>query len=145
MNLQQERIDKHCQALKLDGLMQAYSSLASQASDKDWSFLDFLEHALSQERDARQVRSRQTLVRMAGFPAIKTLDDYDYSFAVGAPQKQINELATLRFIERSENAVLLGPSGNCARISRNTGGDQDQVEEMGSDLDSSLLIKVLMV
>jgi hypothetical protein len=82
---------------------------------------------------------------MAGFPAIKTLDDYDYSFAVGAPQKQINELATLRFIERSENAVLLGPSGNCARISRNTGGDQDQVEEMGSDLDSSLLIKVLMV
>lgn len=111
MNLQQERIDKHCQALKLDGLMQTYSSLASQASDKDWSFLDFLEHALSQERDARQVRSRQTLVRMAGFPAIKTLDDYDYSFAVGAPHKQIDELATLRFVERSENAVLLGPSG----------------------------------
>jgi len=111
MNLQQERIDKHCQALKLDGLMRAYSSLASQASDKDWSFLDFLEHALSQERDARQVRSRQILVRMASFPVIKTLDDYDYSFAVGAPQKQIDELATLRFIERSENAVLLGPSG----------------------------------
>lgn len=59
----------------------------------------------------RQLRSRQTLVRMAGFPAIKTLDDYDYSFAVGAPRKAIDELATLRFIERGENAVLLGPSG----------------------------------
>jgi len=36
---------------------------------------------------------------------------YDYSFAVGAPRKAIDELATLRFIERGENAVLLGPSG----------------------------------
>jgi DNA replication protein len=48
---------------------------------------------------------------MAGFPAIQTLDDYDYSFAVGAPRQTIVELAPLRFIERGENAVLLGPSG----------------------------------
>nr|WP_310141030.1 IS21-like element helper ATPase IstB [Burkholderia ambifaria] len=75
------------------------------------SFLDFLENALAHERETRQVRSRQTLVRMAGFPAIKTLDDYDYSFAAGAPREAIDELATLRFIERGENAVLLGPSG----------------------------------
>jgi hypothetical protein len=87
------------------------TALAGEASTKEWSFLDFLENALAHERETRQVRSRQTLVRMAGFPAIKTLDDYDYSFAVGAPRKTIDELATLRFIERGENAVLLGPSG----------------------------------
>jgi DNA replication protein DnaC len=111
MNIQQDRIDAHCQALKLDGLLQSYVSLASQASSKDWSMLDYLEHALHQEREFRMVRSRQTLVRMAGFPTIKTLDEYDYGFAVGAPRKTIEELATLRFIERGENAVLLGPSG----------------------------------
>ena len=98
MNLQQERIDGHCQSLKLEA-MQRYVALASDAAAKQWSFLDFLENALAHEREMRQVRSRQTLVRMAGFPAIKTLDDYDYSFAVGAPRKTI-ELATLRFIER---------------------------------------------
>jgi DNA replication protein DnaC len=92
--------------------MQCYRALASDAVSKDWSFLDFLENALAHEREARQLRSRQTLVRMAGFPAIKTLDDYDYSFAVGAPKKMIDELATLRFIDRGENAVLLGPSGH---------------------------------
>lgn len=111
MNLQQERIDDHCQSLKLEGLMQHYVALANDAAAKQWSFLDFLEHVLAHEREIRQVRSRQTLVRMAAFPAIKTLDDYDYSFAVGAPRKAIDELATLRFIERGENAVLLGPSG----------------------------------
>nr|WP_315594931.1 IS21-like element helper ATPase IstB [uncultured Cupriavidus sp.] len=111
MNLQQERIDAHCQALKLEGLMQAYRMMAGDAATKDWSFMDYLEHVLAHERDTRQVRSRQTLVRMAGFPTVKTLDEYDYSFAVGAPRKLIEELATLRFIERSQNAVLLGPSG----------------------------------
>jgi len=91
--------------------MQSYAILAGQAGGKDWSLLDYLEQLLHQKREFRMVRSRQTLVRMAGFPTIKTLDDYDYGFAVGAPKKVIEELATLRFIDRGENAVLLGPSG----------------------------------
>lgn len=111
MNLQHERIDDYCQALKLEGLMQHYRALAAEAAAKDWTLLDYLEQTLRAERDARQLRSRQTLVRMAAFPAIKTLDEYDYGFAVGAPKAQIDELATLRFIERGENVVLLGPSG----------------------------------
>jgi len=111
MNLQHERIDDYCQALKLEGLMQHYRALAAEAAEKDWTLLDYLEQTLRAERDARQLRSRQTLVRMAAFPAIKTLDEYDYGFAVGAPRAQIDELATLRFIERGENVVLLGPSG----------------------------------
>ena len=48
---------------------------------------------------------------MAGFSAIRTLDDYDYSFAVGAPKKLVEELAISRFVEQCENAILLGPSG----------------------------------
>ncbi len=111
MNLQHERIDHYCQSLKLEGLMQQYRMLAAEAANKDWTLLDYLEHTLRAETEARQVRSRQTLVRMAGFPTIKTLDDYDYGFATGAPKAQIDELATLRFIDRGENVVLLGPSG----------------------------------
>jgi len=111
MNLQHERIDDYCQVLKLEGLMQRYRALAAEAAEKDWTLLDYLEQALRAERDARQLRSRQTLVRMAAFPAIKTLDAYDYGFAVGTPKAQVDELATLRFIERGENVVLLGPSG----------------------------------
>jgi hypothetical protein len=29
---------------------------------------------------------------VAGFPAVKTLDQYDFQFATGAPRKQIMEL-----------------------------------------------------
>jgi len=49
--------------------------------------------------------------RMAAFPAIKTFEDYDFVYATGAPQKQLQSLRSLSFIEREENVVLLGPSG----------------------------------
>jgi chromosomal replication initiation ATPase DnaA len=48
---------------------------------------------------------------VAGFPAIKTLDQYNFGFATGAQRKQIMELASLAFVERAENVVFLGPSG----------------------------------
>ncbi|HCN2583509.1 ATP-binding protein, partial [Escherichia coli] len=34
-----------------------------------------------------------------------------FTFATGAPQKQLQSLRSLSFIERNENIVLLGPSG----------------------------------
>jgi DNA replication protein DnaC len=49
--------------------------------------------------------------RVAGFPAVKTLDGFDFGFATGAPRQQILQLASLSFIERAENVILLGPSG----------------------------------
>ena len=51
------------------------------------------------------------LTRTAGFPALKTFETYDFAFATGAPRAQIQELASLDFVERAENLVLLGPSG----------------------------------
>jgi DNA replication protein DnaC len=44
-------------------------------------------------------------------PAIRSLEDYDFSFATGASKAQIQELASLSFIERAGNIVLLGPGG----------------------------------
>jgi DNA replication protein DnaC len=56
-------------------------------------------------------RQRSTLARLASFPAIKTLDRFELAVATGVPKAQIQELASLAFIERSENVVLPGPSG----------------------------------
>ena len=51
----------------------------------------------------------------AGFPAIKTLEAYDFAFATSAPKSQIQVLASLGLVERAENVVLLGPSGTGKR------------------------------
>jgi DNA replication protein DnaC len=51
------------------------------------------------------------LLKLATLPAVKTLEQYDFGFASGAPRSQIQELAGLAFVERTENVVMLGPSG----------------------------------
>jgi DNA replication protein DnaC len=111
MTLQGDRIIDVCEALGLSGLATQYDPLAQQAAKHEQSYTDYLESCLKAEQKARQARSRTVLVKMAGFPAIKLLDDYDYQFAVGAPKKQIEALCSLAFIQRRENVVLLGPSG----------------------------------
>lgn len=111
-NLQHERISVLAQDLRLTALPDLYGGIAQNAANKkDVSYADFLEDVLKAERDARRVRSREILTRTAGFPALKTLEAYDFTFATGAPHSQIQELASLGFVERAENIVLLGPSG----------------------------------
>lgn len=73
--------------------------------------MDFLEHLLHEEKLARHQRKQAMYTRMAAFPAVKTFEEYDFTFATRAPQKQLQSLRSLSFIERNENIVLLGPSG----------------------------------
>ena len=111
MSLQPDRIQALCEELKLAGVAESFATLATRAVDTEQSFVDFLENALIAERDCRRARSAATLVRMAGFPAVKTMEDYDYKFATAAPRRQIEQLGSLSFVARRENVVFLGPSG----------------------------------
>jgi len=77
----------------------------------EWSYLNYLEQILIQEMKELQVRKQSMYTHMAGFPAIKTLDAFDFQFASGAPKKYIQLLMSLAFIERTENVLLLGPLG----------------------------------
>lgn len=111
MNLQHERILSMCQRLNLPAIATNYSHLAQEAATNNTGYGDFLENILNIEWEEKQRRSRTLLTKMAGFPAIKTLDDFDFQFASGIPKTKIRELTSLAFIERQENILLLGPSG----------------------------------
>lgn len=111
MNLQIQRIEALCDSLNLAGVAANYLALSQQAVATGSSYSDYLEECLNVEKLVRQQRSRSILLKMAGFPVIKQLNEYDFQFAVGAPKKQIESLACLSFISRKENIVLLGPSG----------------------------------
>lgn len=111
MNLQQERIAALCAQLKLEWVSEQYSQLAQEAVRSEMSYADFLERLLLQESSSKQARAREMLTRMACFPALKTLEQYDFNFSAGVPKAAIQELAGLAFVERAENIVLIGPSG----------------------------------
>ena len=93
-DLQHHRITALAAELRLGALADLYGAIAQDAAKTDdISYADFLERVLRAERDARRVRSAEMLTRTAGFPALKTLEDYDFAFATGAPKAQIQELA----------------------------------------------------
>jgi DNA replication protein DnaC len=106
-----KRVVELCNELRLGGVAAQYTALAQKAAEKHTSFTDFVEELLIAERESRRARAREMSAGIACFPAIKTLDHYDLSFATGVPRKQIRELTSLAFVERAENVVFLGPSG----------------------------------
>lgn len=111
MNLQHERLDALCEQLRLPAVAGQWPTLAQRAVATEASYGDFLEQVLQAEASARGERTRQTLQKLATLPAVKTLEGFDFRFASGVSKPQVTELASLAFIERAENVVLLGPSG----------------------------------
>lgn len=111
MNLLHDQIEELCTALKLERLGAEWSGCAQRAAAEQLGYAEFLREVLSLELDARAHRQRQTLLKMATLPSLKTLEQFDFHFATGVPRAQIQDLGALHFIERAENVVLLGPSG----------------------------------
>jgi len=106
-----EKVDALCDELSLTAVASHYATLADEAAKKKRSFIDFLESVLAEEASLREERRRETLRRLAAFPSIKTLEQFDFEAAPGVPKARIQELAGLAFIERRENVIFLGPSG----------------------------------
>jgi DNA replication protein DnaC len=111
MDLVSARITQLCERLKLGTVAAEWPAIADAASGREASFAEFLERLLAAEAAARDGRSREVLLKLATLPSLKTLEQYDFAYASGAPRSQIMELGSLAFIERAENVVLLGPSG----------------------------------
>jgi DNA replication protein DnaC len=111
MDLVTARIAQLCERLKLGTVGTEWPAIADAAIHREDSLAQFLERLLTAESDARDRRSREVLLKLATLPSVKTLEQYDFGYASGAPRSQLMELASLAFIERAENIVLLGPSG----------------------------------
>ena len=92
--LQHGRIAALCAELWLSAVPDLYGATAQAAAARDASFSDFLEDTLRAERDTRRGRAREMLARTAGFPAVKTLEGFDFGFATGAPRQQIYVLTS---------------------------------------------------
>ena len=78
MNLQHARIMLLCEALSLPCVAQGYGAAAQSAVRTELSYSDFLEGLLKDEAAGRKVRKQTMMTRLAGFPVIKTLDDFSY-------------------------------------------------------------------
>ena len=111
MSLQSERLRVLMQRLSLNEMVHGYEALAEQAAQNNLPYCDFLEQVLESEANVRQERNIKVRTQLAGFPDLKRLEQFDFKFPTSIDEKKIRELAGLGFVERHENACLLGPPG----------------------------------
>lgn len=97
--------------LKLRFMAEHYQQLAAEAAQKGWSHQDYLERLIQGEAEMRWDNSIQRRIRMARFPVIKTLDQFQWNWPKKINRLQIQQLFTLDFIADKANAILLGGVG----------------------------------
>lgn len=111
VNLVYKRIAPLCDQLHLLEVGANWSVIVEESARTKRSSGEFRERLLSAEVTARDQRIRETMLRLATLPSIKTIDRCYFGFANGAPKPQIQQLATLAFTERAANIMLFGLSG----------------------------------
>lgn len=105
------RVEDRLVKLRLGAVAQRLDAILSAAARSEPTYLDFLDQLLAEETEAKQRKRVAMGIQIAHFPAVKTLDDFDFKFQPSLDAKLVRELATGRFIAGAENVLLFGPPG----------------------------------
>lgn len=104
-------LEQHLEYLKLPFMQDHHQDLASQAAKKQWPHLDYLEKLADGEASLRRDRSTERRIRLARFPVIKTLDQFNWSWPKSINRLQLQNLFRLQFIKDKSNVIFLGGVG----------------------------------
>jgi DNA replication protein DnaC len=105
------RVQERLVKLRLTCIATRLDALLSDAARTEPPYLKFLDAILTEETEAKQQKRVEMGLRIAHFPAIKTLDGFDFSFSSGVDEALVRELSTARFVARAENVLIFGPPG----------------------------------
>lgn len=109
--LAMERIRDNLEALKMRNTLDILDNYLEMAVKDKLNIVDVLDHLLCEEAKSKHTRAYEKAIQMSGFPIKKGLGAFDFSFQPSLDKRQIEELATMRFLENAENIVFLGPPG----------------------------------
>jgi DNA replication protein DnaC len=98
-------------ALKAPAAARSLPKLAERARAEEWSYERFAEALLASEVASRSSSGGELRIRAARFPARKSLEEFDFTFARSLKKATVLHLAQLDFLHARENVVLLGPPG----------------------------------
>ncbi len=107
----QTHLKAHLQLLNLSFMLDHHEALADRAARDHWAHIQYLEHLALGEVNARLDRSIQRKIRLARFPVLKTLDQFQWSWPKKINRMAVQNLFRLKFLEDKANVILLGGVG----------------------------------
>ncbi len=96
--------------LKLARIRVIAPELCLTAKTQRWAPDEFLRTLVEAEIAARDAANHRNRLKQAGFPVIKTLDDFKVQIS-SVPQPTFDYLGSLEWIRARENLILVGAAG----------------------------------
>lgn len=104
-------LQHHLKKLRLPTVLRDYEKLARQCAADNVDHIRYLARLVELELLDREARMVERRIKAAKFPAIKTLETFDFDAIPGLNKKLVLDLARSEFVDRRENVIALGPSG----------------------------------
>jgi DNA replication protein DnaC len=104
-------LDHRLKSLRLPTVLREYGKLARQAAAEGLDHVQFLARLIELEMIDRERRMIERRIKAAKFPAVKSLDSFNFKAIPALNKMQVLELARCEWVERRENVIALGPSG----------------------------------
>ena len=106
-----DRLHQELLGLKLNHIAENYKEVLDEAARKNTPMLDVLIQLVGGQAATKRDNALARRVRMAHLPAMKTLEDYDFTFPKKIAKQKILRLFDCQFIDTFGCAVLIGSTG----------------------------------
>ena len=101
----------HLKALRLPAFLREYDKLARQCAAEGVDHSRYLLRLAELEMIERERRTVERRIKEARFPAVKSLDSFDFTAIPSLNKTLVLELARSEYVARRENVIALGNSG----------------------------------
>jgi len=84
---------------------------SENAAKAKLSYQDYLYRLVESEVMSKIDRSINRRIRLAGFPMMRKMEEFDFSYQPKLDEKLLRELTKLNFMDEAKNVIFLGPPG----------------------------------
>jgi len=109
--VQQAAILQYAKQLRLPTLGDQFAGLAEEAVKEKQSHLSYLEALLEAEVEERDRKAMARRIQEARFPAVKTLEEFDFPSAPHISAALLRNLSEGGYLARKEPVIFLGDTG----------------------------------
>ena len=121
-------LEHHLKELRLPTFLREYGKMAAQCAAEGVDHPGYLLRLAELELIDRHQRMVQRRVRAARFPAVKSLDTFDFTAIPSVNKSLVMELARCEYIQRRENVIAIGNSGT-GKTPRRSGAGSGRLPE----------------
>lgn len=106
-----QQLQQNLHDLRLTQISLKIDDYITQINEGKISVVDALFELTAKELEVKNFNATNAMVKVAGFPHLKEMKDFDFEFQPKINKQQFLDFESLRFLETNSNIILIGNSG----------------------------------